>query len=412
MELNLNQLYKEEAQSQVERYESLKGHFKKFFGYDENLEFFSAPGRSEIGGNHTDHQRGCVVAASINLDIIAAAAKREDGKIVLKSLEYKKYDEIDVNDLAMKEKEKERSSAIIRGILARCKELGYNVGGFDCFTTSNVLKGSGLSSSAAFEILVVTVISHLFNEGKIPTVEAAKIAQYAENVYFGKPSGLLDQSGCSVGGVTAIDFEDKENPKFEQIDFDLHKYGYHLCVVDTGGNHADLTGEYAAIPKEMKQVASFFGKEVLRDVPQADFEKNICELRKKFGDRAVLRSMHFYKDNDLAVKEAEALKNEDFDLFLSYVKESGNSSASKLQNIFAINSPKEQGVTLALAIASDVLNGQGACRVHGGGFAGTIQVYVPKDLLVEFKNKIEAVFGKGSCYVLSVRAVGGVKVLL
>ncbi|MFI3206127.1 MAG: galactokinase family protein [Clostridia bacterium] len=409
---NFSELYKGDLESQQKRYADLKVNFKDFFGYDEGIEFFSAPGRSEIGGNHTDHQRGCVLAASINLDIIAAAAKREDGKITLKSFEYKKYDIIDTADLSIKEEEKEKSSALIRGVCARCVELGYKVGGFDCYTITNVLKGSGLSSSAAFEVLVVTVINHLFNDDKINPVEVAQIAQYAENVYFGKPSGLLDQSASSVGGFTAIDFGDVKKPIFEKIDFDLNKYEHKLCVVDTGGNHADLTDEYAAIPIEMKKIAAHFGKEVLREVCEKDFYANLKTLREEFGDRAVLRAMHFYDDNQTAQDEADALKASDFELFKKYVVKSGHSSATKLQNVFCCKNVSEQGLTLALAIAEKILEGKGAYRVHGGGFAGTIQAYVPNDLLDEFKTEIEKVFGEGSCYILSVRPVGGTKVLV
>lgn len=408
----LNQLYVKDVPMQEKRYETLKKDFKKFFGYNKNIEFFSAPGRSEIGGNHTDHQNGCVLAAAVDLDIIAAAAKKENNVITLKSLEYEKYDVIDITNLDVVEGEKERSSALIRGICARCKELGFQIGGFDCYTMTNVLKGSGLSSSAAFEVLVVTVINHLYNDDKITPVQVAQIAQYAENVYFGKPSGLLDQSASSVGGFTAIDFGDTKNPVFEQIAFDLHKYGHNLCVVDTGGNHADLTNEYAAIPLEMKQVAQYFGKDVLREVDEAEFYKNIKVLRETLGDRPVLRAIHFFNDNKLAVEEANALKAGDFDLFKSYVNKSGASSLANLQNVFCSVAPQEQGLNLALSITQKILAGKGACRVHGGGFAGTIQAYVPDELLDTYKEEIEAVFGEGTCYVLSVRAVGGTKVEL
>ncbi len=408
----LENLYPLETQVQEGRYSELKANFKEFFGYDDGVEFYSAPGRSEIGGNHTDHQRGRVIAASINLDIIGCVAKRDDNTIVLKSHEYSKYDTVDISDLEANEAEYDKSSALIRGVCARCKQLGYNIGGFDCYTVSNVLKGSGLSSSAAFEVLVVTIINHLYNDDKIDPVTVAKIAQYAENVHFGKPSGLLDQSGSSVGGVTVIDFNDKENPLYESISFDLHKFGYNLCVVDTGGNHADLTPEYAAVPTEMKQVAGFFGKEVLREVDEKDFYANIKVLREKFGDRAVLRAIHFYDDNNTAKAMAEALKSENFEAFKGYVVKSGNSSFKHLQNVFCCANPSEQGLSLALALTEKVLEGKGAYRVHGGGFAGTIQAYVPFELLDTYKKEIENVFGEGSCYVLSVRPVGGTKVLL
>lgn len=412
MKIQFDELYKDELQAQKTRYEKLKKDFKEFFGYEGDMEYFSAPGRSEIGGNHTDHQKGRVLAAAVNLDIIAAAVKTGNNTITLKSLEYAKYDKVDITDLEAKPEEREKSSAVIRGICAKCKELGYKIGGFDCFTVSSVLKGSGLSSSAAFEILVVTVISHLFNDGNIDPVEAAQIAQYAENVYFGKPSGLLDQSASSVAGFTAIDFADTKNPVFEKIDFDLHKYGYNLCVVDTGGSHADLTHEYAAIPVEMKKVANFFGKEVLREVDESEFMSKIKEVREKAGDRAVLRAIHFFDDNRVAELEKEALKKGDFETFKTLVIQSGLSSATHLQNVFASSNPTEQGLSLALALSQKILIGKGAYRVHGGGFAGTIQAYVPDALLEEYKEKMESVFGKNSCYVLSVRSAGGTKVIL
>ncbi|MFI3325403.1 MAG: galactokinase family protein [Clostridia bacterium] len=406
----LNELYPGDSVEQEKRYQLLAKNFKKFFGYSKNVAYFSAPGRSEIGGNHTDHQNGCVLAAAVNLDIVATAAKKDNNVVTLKSLEYTKYDVIDISNLDIVEGEKERSSALIRGICARCKQLGFEVGGFDCYTMSSVLKGSGLSSSAAFEVLVVTVINHLYNDDKISAVQVAQIAQYAENVYFGKPSGLLDQSASSVGGFTAIDFGDTANPVFEQIAFDLHKYGHNLCVVDTGGNHADLTNEYAAIPKDMKAVAKYFGKEVLREVDEDEFYKNIKVLREKLGDRPVLRAIHFFNDNKLAVEEAKALKAGDFELFKSYVTKSGLSSLANLQNVFCSVAPQEQGLNIALTLSQKVLGAKGACRVHGGGFAGTIQAYVPDELLEEYKKEIEAVYGEGSCYVLSVRAAGGTKV--
>ncbi len=411
MKIKFDELYKSDLESQKKRFEELEKSFKEFFSCDEEPELFSAPGRSEIAGNHTDHQRGRVIGASVNLDIIAAVKKREDSLITLKSHEYTKVDVVDTNDLEIKESEIDKSISLIRGICGRCKQLGFEVGGFDCYTTSNVLKGSGLSSSAAFEVLVVTIISHLFNEDKITPVQAAQIAQYAENVYFGKPSGLLDQSASSVGGFTAIDFKDPSNPTFEKIEFDLHKYGYSLCVVDTGGSHADLTHEYAAVPIEMKQIAAYFGKEVLREVDEDLFVKNIRILREKFSDRAVLRAMHFYSDNETAKKEANALKEGDFELFKSLVIKSGVSSAMALQNVYAASNPSEQGVSIALAVAKKILEGKGAYRVHGGGFAGTIQAYVPNDLINTFKESMENVFGENCVYILSVRPVGGVKLI-
>lgn len=413
MIINFNDLYSGETEKQRTRYASLSKGFKEFFNYDPELDFFSAPGRSEIGGNHTDHQHGRVIAAGVNLDIIAAAAKREDNTIILKSAEYTKYDTVDISNLSVVESEKERSASLIRGICARCKELGYSIGGFNAYTVSNVLKGSGLSSSAAFEVLVVTIINHFFNDDKIDPVTVAQIAQYAENVYFDKPSGLLDQTASSVSGFTAIDFKDPAKPIIEKIDFDLHKYGYNLCIVDTGGNHADLTGEYAAVPTEMKRIASYFGKDVLRDVDETEFYAAIPELRKTAGDRAILRAIHFFNENRIAGEEAGALKAGDFETFRKYVLASGNSSLMKLQNVFASSAPQEQGLTLALAITEKLIGSKGgAYRVHGGGFAGTIQAYVPDSELEAYKEEMEKVFGTGSCYILSVRNAGGTKVIL
>lgn len=404
-------VYSDEIDAQTVRYDKLAADFKAFFKNDSGLEFFSAPGRTEVGGNHTDHQHGRVLAAAVNLDIIAAATKRSDNLVVLKSAEYKKYDTVDISNLDMIPDEMERSASLIRGICARCEQLGYKIGGFNAYTISNVLKGSGLSSSAAFEVLVVTIINHFYNNDEINAVTVAQIAQYAENVYFGKPSGLMDQTASSVGGFTAIDFYSPSAPVLDKIDFDLRKYGYNLCIVDTKGSHADLTGEYAAIPVEMKSVAEFFGKTVLRDVDEDEFMRQVKVLRGIVGDRAVLRAMHFFDDNRCAKDEAEALKAGDFELFKTLVLKSGRSSLMKLQNVFASSEPQEQGLTIALAISEKILDGAGAFRVHGGGFAGTIQAYVPDELLEKYRTAIEKVYGQGSCYVLSIRNAGGTKVV-
>ncbi|MDO4459959.1 MAG: galactokinase family protein [Clostridia bacterium] len=408
---DFNELYAGNTEIQKKRYSELTEHFSTFFDINDGIEYFSAPGRTEVGGNHTDHQHGRVLAAAVNMDIIAAAVKTDDNIITLKSHEYEKVDRVDVSVLDIQDAEREKSASLIRGVCARCVELGYKAGGFSAYTMSSVLKGSGLSSSAAFEVLVVTILNHLYNDDKISAVEVAQIAQYAENVYFGKPSGLMDQTASSVGGFTAIDFNDPKSPKLEKIDFDLKKYGHNLCIVDTKGSHADLTGEYASIPVEMKSVAGFFGKEVLRDVDEIEFVKNIAVLREKFGDRAVLRAMHFFDDNRTALDEAEALKAGDFEKFLTLVKKSGTSSLMKLQNVFASSAPSQQGITLGLAVTERILNGKGTFRVHGGGFAGTMQAYVPDELLAEYISGVESVFGEGSCHVLSVRNAGGTKVI-
>ncbi len=405
-------LYPQDTELQRERYQALLEGFEKHFGSNEGGEFFSAPGRTEVGGNHTDHNHGRVLAAAVNLDIAAYARKTDNNKAILKSSEYTKIDVVDLSELERKEEEDGVSAALLRGICARCRELGYTVGGFEAFTKSRVLKGSGLSSSAAFEVLVVTIISHLYNDGNIDPVTAAQIAQYAENVYFGKPSGLLDQMASSVGGFTFIDFKDPAKPVIQKVDFDITAAGYALCVVDTGGSHADLTGEYAAIPQEMKQVAAFFGKEVLRDVEKDQFYRRLGEVRKATSDRAVLRAMHFFDEDPLAEEERNALQQGDMESFQKMILASGASSFQRLQNVFASVSPLQQGLTLALALSQRVLDGKGAWRVHGGGFAGTIQAFVPLDLLEDYRRELESVFGEGACHVLSIRQAGGTKVLL
>lgn len=410
MVVTFEELYQDSVEAQKARYETITAGYEECYGKAQELSYFSAPGRTEVGGNHTDHNHGCVLAAAVNLDIVAAAAKNDDNVVRLKSLEYPGMDVIDLNDLAPQEKEMEKAASLIRGVCARCRELGYTVGGFNAYTATQVLKGSGLSSSAAFEVVIVTAISHLFNNGAIDAVTAAQIAQYAENVYFGKPSGLMDQTASSVGGFTAIDFHDPKKPVLEKVDFDLAKYNHALCIVDTGGNHADLTGDYAAIPVEMKSVARLLGAEVLRDADEGEFWNRLGELRQKVGDRAVLRAMHFFSDNRTAQEEAALLKAGDFDGFKEKIIASGRSSATRLQNVFACSNPSEQGLSLALAVSEKLLAGKGAWRVHGGGFAGTIQAFVPVEMLEEYRSAMEAVFGEGTCHVLSIRSAGGVQV--
>lgn len=395
--------------SQAQRYIESVDEFVNLFKTTEGISFFSAPGRTEVGGNHTDHQHGCVLAASVNLDVIAVVAKNNDNVIRIKSKGYN-MDTIDINDLDVKNSEKNRAASLIRGVAARFKELGYNIGGFDAYTTSNVLKGSGLSSSAAFEVLVGTILSYVFNDGKISAVEIAQIGQYAENVYFGKPSGLMDQMASSVGSFVAIDFNDPKNPIIKKVEFDFASCNHTLCIIDTGGNHADLTDEYGAVPSDMKAVAKFFGKEVLRDVCEKDFFSKLGEIRNKLSDRAALRAIHFFEDNKRAQLEAEALNSGDFDGFKRLVIESGNSSFMYNQNVYTCKNPTEQGLSLALAISEQLLKGKGAWRVHGGGFAGTIQAFVPNDMLDEYKTTMESVFGNGTCHILNIRPVGGTKV--
>ncbi len=392
------------------RFEELIEGFQAHYGAGRAFRFFSAPGRTEIGGNHTDHNHGRVLAGAVNLDILAAAAPNDEGVVRLKSAEYDKIDVIDLSDLSIRDEEAETSASLIRGVCKKLTELGYRIGGFDAYTNSRVLKGSGLSSSAAFENLVLTVFNHLYNDGAVPAVEAAKICQFAENVYFKKPSGLMDQMASCVGGFIAIDFLDPQNPVIEQIPFDFSKSGHALCIVDTGGSHSDLTGDYAAVPQEMKAVAAALGHEVLRDCDRADFEARIGELRAGLGDRAVLRAIHFFADNERVRQQTEALSSGDFERFKQLSIESGYSSYMYLQNVFACSTPKEQGLSLALALSEEILRGKGAWRVHGGGFAGTIQAFVPFECLEEYRKKLEAVFGEGTCHVLFIRPSGGVEV--
>lgn len=400
----------EELAKEGRRYAEIAAQFGGLFGREREVHFFSAPGRTEIGGNHTDHQCGRVLAAAVNLDIVAAASRNEDMIVRLKSAEFPNMDQVDISHLDVREEEKETSASLVRGICARISELGYRVGGFDAYTASQVLKGSGLSSSAAFEILVVTIINHLYNNGKIDPVEAAKIAQYAENVYFGKPSGLMDQTASSVGGFVAIDFEKPEAPKLEKVNFNPAEAGYALCIVDTGGNHADLTSDYAEVPIEMTAVARAMGHDVLRECDPFEFQVQISQLRAKVGDRAVLRAIHFFAENERVQEQARVLREGDFDAFKQMCLLSGQSSYMYLQNVYSSHAPQEQGISLALALSQKILQGRGAWRVHGGGFAGTMQAFVPYDLLAEYRRNMEDVFGVGHCYVLSIRQPGGVQV--
>ncbi len=407
----LIKLYGEKMLSaQQERYAKAEKAFEELFGTTENLMIFSASGRTEVGGNHTDHNRGKVLAAAVGLDVIAFVVPTDDGIITVKSEGFPQ-DIVDTADLSVKEEDKNTSAALIRGVADGLKKDGFNIGGFKAYTTSNVLKGSGISSSAAFEVLIGTILSHLYNDGKVTAVKIAQIAQYAENAHFGKPSGLMDQMASSVGGFIEIDFADTANPVIDAISYNFAESGHSLCIVDTKGSHANLTPEYAAIPVEMKSVAQFFGKNELRDISREQLWENVAEVRKACGDRAVSRALHFFDENERVDREADALRNGNLDAFLNEVKASGNSSFKYLQNIFATVDPKEQGVVLGLYTAERVLNGRGACRVHGGGFAGTIQAFVPNDLLDTFITEMEHLFGEGSCYNLYIRPVGGTKVM-
>ena len=397
--------------AQKERYEKAEQAFREHFGSLGEHRFFSAPGRTEICGNHTDHNNGKVFAASVDLDVIAVAELTDDNCITIKSEGFPE-DKIDLSNLDVADGEKNTSASLIRGVAGGFVKNGYKIGGFRAYTTSSVMKGSGLSSSAAFEVLVGTVLSHLYNEGQISAVKIAQISQYAENVYFGKPSGLMDQMASSVGGFIAIDFKDTASPIIESIPCDFAKFGHALCIIDAKGDHADLTDEYASIPKEMKEIAQFFDCETLRQLALPDITLNINELRARFGDRAVLRAIHFFNENERVDKLVHALKAGSFEDFLSSVKESGDSSFKYLQNIYANTDVKHQCLSIALNVAETSLHRKGACRVHGGGFAGTIQAFVPLEDLKQFKMNMEKVFGNGSCHVLTVRPIGGTEVTL
>ena len=367
---------------------------------------FSGPGRTEIGGNHTDHQRGHVLCASVDMDMLACAVPNGSRRIRIQSEGYP-FLEVDLDDLALRPEEANSSAALVRGVAAKLVQKGYPIAGFDACVTSSVLSGSGLSSSAAYEILVGNILNHFFCGGALDAIELAKVGQYAENVYFGKPCGLMDQMGASIGGAVAIDFQDPANPVVVQADYDFAQSGHALCIIDTGSCHADLTGDYADITTEMGGVAACFDKEVLREVPEEEFRAAIPHLRQVCGDRAVLRALHYYDDDRRAVQEAEALKRGDFAAFLALVNASGLSSSLHLQNAWSPANPKQQAIPLALALGRELLGGSGALRVHGGGFAGTIQAFVPMEQLEAFKAGMEAVLGQGKCHVLRIRPQGG-----
>lgn len=371
---------------------------------------FSGPGRTEIGGNHTDHQHGHVLCGSVDLDMLACAAPNGKNKIRVRSEGYPAL-EVELEPGAPRPEERNTSAALVRGVAAKIAELGCPVEGFDAYITSNVLSGSGLSSSAAYEVLVGNILNHFGCGGRLDPIQIAKIGQYAENVYFGKPSGLMDQMGSSVGGAVAIDFADPAAPVVRKADYDFSRSGHALCIVDTGSCHADLTDDYSDIPGEMGAVAACFGKHVLREVPEAEFRAAIPSLRTRCGDRAVLRALHYYGDDQKAQAEARALEEGDFDKFLALVNASGLSSALHLQNTWSIADPGQQAIPVALAVGRELLEGSGAIRVHGGGFAGTIQAFVPNERLDAFKAGMEALLGPGKCHVLHIRPQGGCVVI-
>ena len=370
---------------------------------------FSAPGRTEISGNHTDHQHGCVLAAAVDLETTAEVTLRPDSIIRVASEGYAPV-EIDLNDLSVHAEEKNTTAALVRGVAAAFAQRGCKLHGFDAVVRSTVLPGSGLSSSAAFEVLIGTICNELFFDKKCSAIEIAQIGQYAENVFFGKPCGLMDQTACAVGGVITIDFKDPAHPVVGRTAIDLAKHGFVMCISDTKGSHADLTDDYAAIRHEMESVAEQFGKKVLREVDEDEFYKALPKLRKAVGDRAVVRAMHFYNDCRRAAQLCDAVREDDFETFLRLIIEGGHSSFEFNQNAYSIKNPKEQGVPVALALSQRVLNGRGAWRLQGGGFAGTIQAFVPVDLLDAYKAAIDGCFGEGSCHVLNIRNYGAVPV--
>ena len=375
----------------------------------EKQYVFSAPGKTEICGNHTDHQHGCVLAAAVDLETVATVQVNESNLIEIQSEGYPLVT-VDLNDLTVREEEKNSTAALIRGVASAFVQRGAKLSGFRAEVRSTVLPGSGLSSSAAFEVLIGTILNELFFEKKLTAIEIAQIGQYAENVYFGKPCGLMDQMASSVGGMVYIDFEDPENPKVQKIDVDLATFGYGLCIIDTGADHADLTDEYAAIPGELAELCQCFGKKYLREIPKAEFVQKISEIRGKVTDRAILRAFLIYRENDRVRQLVEALRWDDIEAFLDLIKESGRSSWMYLQNITPAGAVQHQEVAVALALCETYLKGQGAFRVHGGGFAGTVQAFVPLDMLDSFKASIEEVLGENSCHVLNIRQQGGIRV--
>lgn len=394
---------------QKERYVDAVVQYEQLFG-EREVAVYSAPGRSEIGGNHTDHQHGMVLAASVNLDAVAIVGNNENDMIEVVSKGYPPM-KISLLELDKKKEEVGTTPAIIRGVVRRLKDLGYQIGGFSAYITSDVIGAAGLSSSACFETMIGTIISGLFNEMQISMVEIAKVGQYAENVYFDKPCGLMDQMACAVGGLIHIDFENPEAPVVNKVDVDFEEHAYHLCIVDTKGSHADLTQDYADVPAEMNAVAGYFDKSFLRAVNEADFYREIPAIRAKMGDRCILRALHFFEEEKRVIGQVTALKEGRFTEFLSLIKASGDSSFKYLQNVYTNNDVQNQSVSIALATSDIILKEHGVSRVHGGGFAGTIQAFVENTYVDEYKQEIEKIYGEGSCYVLNIRKYGGIKVI-
>ena len=405
MDEKFSSIYGNDAYSISEAYNRLSDTIKHFESIEKTQEIyvFSASGRTELSGNHTDHNNGCVLTASINLDKLAAVSKRNDNKIVVYTDYSDTPDIIDINDLNINKDEYGKSNALTRGVCAGIKNKGYNIGGCTVTLNNKVLIGSGLSSSASFESLIGEIQNALYNEDKISKVDIAKIGQYAENVYFGKPCGLMDQMGCSVGGIMSIDFKDNDNPIIEKVEYDFESKGYALMIVDAKGDHSGLTNEYAAIREEMNAVANYFGKKVCREITKKDLIDNAFKLRAEVGDRAVMRAYHFLEENERVINQINALKKDDINTYIKLMNESGLSSFMYLQNCFSVTSSKNMGVALGLTLTKDFLKGEGACRVHGGGFAGTIQALIPVNKVEEYKKYMNSIFGEGSAVKIRVR---------
>ncbi len=407
----IGELYRDDTLvQQKKRYRKAVEEYRKYFGSDgENIRIFSSPGRTEVGGNHTDHNCGKVLAASVDLDIIAIVEPTGEPYAVIKS-EGHEENRISIDELDIAENEKNTPTALLRGVTAGFRKRGFAIGGFRAYTTSNVVIGSGLSASAAFEVLIGTIYSYLFNSGTVDPIKVAQISQFAENVYYGKPSGLMDQTAAAVGGFVSIDFKDIDSPIIDHVNVDFDSFGHALCIIDTKGDPDDINEEYMAIRNEMHGIAEFFSVDTLRQLCKHDIILNINLLREHFGDRAVLRAIHFFEENKRVDKLVNALRRSDFQAFLDSINESGNSSYKYLQNVYSSKDVLHQGLSVGLNIAEYALGRKGASRVHGAGFAGTIQAFVPFELLKEFKMELEKVFGPGSCHVLRIRPVGGCEV--
>ena len=394
-------------ESQKSRYIQLIRDFENKFGEGE-IEVYSVPGRSEVAGNHTDHQHGCVLACAVNLDIVVVARKSDQFSLISNN---RPIEGVDASALSYREAEKKTSKALVKGVMNRLKNMGYKVGNFQAIMVSNVLVGSGLSSSAAFEVAVAKIISELYNEGRITPVEMAISSQYAENVYFGKPSGLMDQMACACGSLVFIDFKEVTKPVVEKLDVDFTAFNHSLCIINTMGSHSDLNEDYAAIPVEMRSVANFFGKDYLRDVTVDQILDNLAAVRKRCGDRAVLRALHMLEEDDRVLQQVENLKKGDFEAFKKGITASGDSSYKYLQNVYTTHNNMDQSLALAIKLSEMILKDKGVVRVHGGGFAGTIQAFVEDDFVEEYRQKIERYFGEGTCLVLKINPFGAYKVM-